>query len=183
MADARLARCPRCSGFTLVAERQGIRLAVDVAAVDAVGYGTAVAGGVGLWWVENRPGRGSRVVGGYVAARRPSWAPGGSQNAVQGFGRLHAEHSCGASARDMIVVEVVSPKASAPATPGAPKAGSRPNAAPAGASPGREFPSRAGRVSPRPFKCSVCNRGISDKQEYSAIECGTYAWACHEECE
>src|SRR5690606_26798926 len=144
--EAKLAQCPRCHQHTLVAERMGVRVAIDVAPADALGFGVAVAGGVGLWWAQNEPGQPSRVLSRYAGGNsptQPSWAPGGAQS---GSEKLHAEHSCGAPARDQVILSVSSPKSSAPATPGAPKAGSHPGTAPAGATPGPGHPSPAGHA-------------------------------------
>jgi hypothetical protein len=181
--EAKLARCPRCHQPTLVAERQGYRIAIDILPADALGFGVAVAGGIDLYWAQNEPGQPSRVLGPRSAATNPSWAPGGSQTGSQ---RLHAEHSCGASARDQVILNVSGPKSSAPATPGAPKAGSRPRTALAGATAGLGHPYPAGPVtshlSSRPARCSTCNRVVKPGEVASEIRWGAYVWANHEEC-
>lgn len=191
-AEAKLARCPRCHQHTLVAERQGVRIAIDIVPVDALGFGVAVAGGIDLYWAQNEPGQPSRVLGRRSAAENPSWAPGGSQTGSQ---RLHAEHSCGASARDQVILNVSSPKGSAPVTPGAPGAGNLLQRALAVATGAPERPSRAPSVTPhlfdhgapshlqsRPARCSTCNRLVDTGQPHSMIRWGSYAWANHEEC-
>lgn len=182
MAEAKLGRCPRCKAYCLVAERQGIRVAVDIAPADALGFGVAVANGVDLYWVENRPGRGSSVLGRRSAAQNPSWGVGGSQTGSQ---RLHAEHSCGAPARDIVIVNVQRPL-SAPATPGSPRGGPHQPDARAGAAGGPASPSRAPSATHRrskPFRCAICDRVIKETEVYSAIECGVeFTWAAHEDC-
>lgn len=181
MAEAKLGRCPRCKAHGLVDDADGIRLAVDIAPVDALGYGVAVASGVRLWWVENTPGRPSRVLGPLSAARNPSWGPGGCQTSVQ---KLHAEHSCGASARDWVIVNVQRPP-SAPVTPGSPRGGPHQPDAPAGATRAPERPSPAPPATRRPsepLRCDICDQLIKRGAVYSAIECGQLVWAIHEDC-
>ena len=158
-AEAKLAQCPRCKAPTLVAERQGYRIAIDIAPVDALGFGVAVAGGIELYWAQNEPGQPSRVLGRRSAAENPSWGPGGSQTGSQ---RLHAEHSCGASARDQVILNVQRPL-SAPVTPGSPRGGLLPPDAPAGATAAPQRPSRATSVirpPSRPTRCGICDKMI-----------------------
>lgn len=190
--DARLAQCPRCKTYTLVDERHGVRLAVDIAPVDAVAYGNAIAVGVELYWVQKRQNGGMGALSRYSGTPRPSWGPGGLQEGIQ---RLHAEHSCGAPARDMVILNVTPPKNSAPATPGAPKDGSRPKPAPAGATPGQGRPSPAGyatghlsddlggfRPPTRPTRCGICDQMITPGQAWWGFEHSTTVYAEHEEC-
>lgn len=184
---AKLARCPRCQGHTLVDERAGIRIAVDVAPADAAGFGLAVASGRHLYWVENTAGRGSSVRSRYSGAPGPSWGGFGSQAGTQGFGRLHAEHSCGAPARDQVILNVQSPKDSAPATPGAAGAGNRPRAVLVAEARGLDIRSPATTATPRPSevlgRCGVCNQRVQPGQPYWAITWGS-EWidGQHEEC-
>lgn len=181
MGEAKLGRCPRCKAYALVAERQGLRVAVDIVPVDALGFGVAVASGVELYWAQNEPGQPARVLGRRSAAENPSWGLGGSQTGSQ---RLHAEHSCGAPARDIVIVPVSRPQ-SAPVTPGSPRGGPRQPDAPAGATRAPERPSRvrpATHLRSRPVRCSICDHVIMEGEPYSGIASGSYAWAAHEEC-
>lgn len=186
MADTRLGRCPRCKAYALVAERQGIRVAVDIAPVDAGGFGQAVGLGIGLLWVTSSPGRPSRLSGAYggpSASAQPSWAAGGAQSASDS--RLHAEHSCGAPARDIVIMNVSRPKGSAPVTPGAPGAGSRHHAVPGSSAPAPTLPSRvvtATRPRSKALRCDNCNKLIDRTQPHYAIEYDTMRWGNHEEC-
>ncbi len=184
MPEAKLGRCPRCKGYSLVAEQQGVRVAVDIAPADALGYGNAVASRVHLYWVENEPGRPARVVSRYGGAPRPSWGPGGSQTGTQ---RLHTEHSCGAPARDQVIVKVDGPKDSAPATPGDPGAGSRHLAALAFGASAPATPSPAPSVTRLPSdhatRCHDCRKLIDQKTEsFTGIFYERWIWAVHEEC-
>jgi phage FluMu protein Com len=184
VADAKLARCPRCKAYGLVAEHQGLRTAVDIAPVDAVRFGQAVVQAVGLWWVENEPGRPARLLGGYSAARRPSWGAGGAQTGSQ---RLHAEHSCGAHARDMVIVPVSTPKDSAPATPGALKAGNLLLDAPVATASAPARPSPATYATSHPsdhaVRCYDCRKLIDQAREsFTGIFHERWVWAVHEEC-
>lgn len=180
-----LAQCPRCQAFTLVGNAMGITVAVDVAPLLAQGYANAVVSGVGLWWVENGPDRRPGRLKPPGAAPRPSWGPNGSQTGTQ---RLHAEHSCGALAKDMRIVQPQGAQQgppSAPVTPGGPRGGLRPPDAPAGATRAPERPSRARPAThhpSRPFRCTVCDRLLVHPESFVAIECGEYRWAAHEEC-
>lgn len=192
---ARLGRCPRCKGYVLVDDADGIRLAVDVAPVDAVGYGVAVVNGVRLWWAETTPGRPSRVLGPLSGSRNPSWGPGGAQTSIQ---KLHAEHSCGAPHRDIAIINVQSDtgKGSAPATPGAAGAGSHHRAAPVAASPPTGSSSAAARpASPSPAatatphlsevlgRCGICGVKVRKGQKYWSITWGNdWVDGGHEEC-
>lgn len=195
-SPAKLGRCPRCKAYALVDNAQGVTLAVDIAPVDALGYGVAVASGHRLWWVETGQKRPSRVVGPLSGSRAPSWGPGGAQTSIQ---KLHQEHGCGAPHRDIVIVPVSSPKGSAPATPGAPGAGNHHRDAPGGHSRSTGSSSGAGSTaSPSPatsvtrprseprqraFRCDVCNRLVDRKtEEYLAIDHDTYAWGYHLEC-
>jgi phage FluMu protein Com len=186
MADLKLGRCPRCKAYALVADASGIRYAVDVAPVDAVGLGKAVGFGVGLWWVASKPGRPSRLTGGYGgpgSPKQPSWAAGGAQ--APSDSRLHAEHSCGAPARDIVIMNVTRPKGSAPVTPGAPGAGSRHHAAHGSSAPGPTPPSPAAtatRPRSKALRCDNCNQLIDRTQPHYAIEYDTMRWGNHEEC-
>jgi hypothetical protein len=180
-----LAQCPRCASYTLVGTATGITVAVDIAPLLAQGLANAVVHRVGLWWVEEGPdGRPGRLKP-PGAAPRPSWGPNGSQTGTQ---RLHAEHSCGALAKDMRIVQPPGAQQgppSAPVTPGSPRGGHRPPDAPAGATGGRERPSRAQpatHLRSRPVRCATCDRIIAEGEPYTGIQCGTYAWANHEEC-
>jgi hypothetical protein len=179
--EAKLARCPRCKQHGLVAERQGIRVAVDIVPVDALGFGVAVASGVDLYWAQNEPGQPARILGRRSAAENPSWGPGGSQTGSQ---LLHAEHSCGAPARDMVIVPVSRPL-SAPVTPGSPRGGPRQPDAPAGATRAPERPSRAPRVirpPSRPTRCGICDKMIVAGQSWWGFEHATTVYAEHEDC-
>lgn len=181
---AKLAQCPRCQAYTLVAERYGVAVAVDVAPTDALGFGVAVASGVELYWAQNEPGQPARVLGRRSAAENPSWGPGGSQTGTQ---RLHAEHSCGASARDMIIVQVAAPKGSAPATPGAAAAGSHQRAAPVAGAPAPGGPSPATsathrRSEPR-GRCGICGKPVHPGVlSWSITHGGDWIYGEHEEC-
>jgi hypothetical protein len=180
-AEAKLARCPRCHQPTLVAERQGYRIAIDILPADALGFGVAVAGGIDLYWAQNEPGQPARVLGRRSAAENPSWGPGGLQTGSQ---RLHAEHSCGASARDQVILTPSRPL-SAPVTPGSPRGGLHRPDAPAGATAGQERPSRAPRATrlpSRPTRCGICNRMITEGQSWWGFEHETTVYAEHEEC-
>jgi hypothetical protein len=178
MGEAKLGRCPRCKGYALVAERQGLRVAVDIAPVDALGFGVAVAGGVELYWAQNEPGRPARVLGRRSARENPSWGVNGSQTGSQ---RLHAEHSCGAPARDIVLVPVSRPQQPS-ATSGRSEAGSRPLAAPAGGTRALGRPSPVRHATRRPSRCSVCDRMIKPGELYVAIDHPQCHWAVHEEC-
>jgi len=180
-AEAKLARCPRCHQPTLVAERQGYRIAIDILPADALGFGVAVAGGIDLYWAQNEPGQPARVLGRRSAAENPSWGPGGLQTGSQ---RLHAEHSCGASARDQVILTPSRPL-SAPVTPGKHRGGLHRPDAPAGATAAPQRPSRAQpatHLRSRPVRCSTCNRVIREGEPYTGIQYELYAWANHEEC-
>jgi hypothetical protein len=184
VSDAKLARCPRCKAYALVAERQGLRVAVDIAPADALGFGHAVANGIDLYWAENVPGRPAKLLGRRSATQRPSWGQNGAQSGSQ---RLHAEHSCGAPARDMVILNVSAPKDQAPATPGAPGAGNLLHDALAAVARDRDSRSPAPSATPRrsrPPVCTICDRVIAVGELYYAVECppGVYAWALHEEC-
>jgi hypothetical protein len=186
VTDARLARCPRCKAYALVAERQGLRVALDIAPADAIAFGVAVGhdGPESLYWVENRPGRPSSVRARYSGAPRPSWGPGGAQTGTQ---RLHVEHSCGAPARDMVIVPVSSPKGSAPATPGAAGAGSHHRAAPVSGAQDRATPSPAPSATRHPsdfaVRCHDCRKLIDQAdQSFTGIFHERWQWAVHEEC-
>ena len=183
MAEAKLGRCPRCKAYALVDDADGVRLAIDIAPVDALGFGVAVASGVRLWWAENTPGRPSRVLGPLSGSRQPSWGPGGAQRSVQ---KLHAEHSCGASARDMVLVSVQRPP-SAPVPPGSHRGGPRQPDAPAGATAGPERPPHAQPVtrprSERAIRCDTCNRLIDRALPHTAVDHDTFSWGVHLECE
>lgn len=182
MGEAKLGRCPRCKGYALVAERQGYRVAVDIAPADAAAFGLAVASGVELYWAQNEPGQPARVLGRRSAAENPSWGPNGAQTGSQ---RLHAEHSCGAPARDIVIVPVTRPQQPS-ATSGRSEAGSRPLAAPAGGTQG------LGPLSPvqpatrrrsKAVRCHDCNRLIDQRKPFTGIEYeGNWVWAVHEEC-
>lgn len=147
-AEPKLAQCPRCQNYTLVATREAFTVAVDVAPLDRQGFANAVVSGVGLWAVVKGPGGASRMRTHPPGTPGLSFDPGGRQNGTQGF--VHAEHSCGASARDQRIVPKVTrqgpPQASA--TSGGHKGGSRPLAARAGASRDQERPSPAAPASP-----------------------------------
>lgn len=184
MPDAKLARCPRCKAYALVAEAQGVRIAVDIAPVDALGYGHAVANGVGLWRCENAPGRPARILGPRLAGANPSWGVGGSQTGSQ---RLHAEHSCGAPARDMVILNVSAPKDQAPATPGAPGAGNLLHDALAAVAQDRASRSPAPSATPRRSEilgpCGICGRRIKEGEPHWSITHG-HLWVdgTHEDC-
>lgn len=185
MADAKLARCPRCKAYVLVAERSGIRIAVDITPADAIAYGIAIAQGpIDFYWVESTPGRPSRVLGRYSGTPRPSWGPGGSQTGTQ---RLHAEHSCGAPARDMVILDVQRPKDQAPATPGAPGAGNLLHDALAAVARDRDSRSPAPSATHRPSevlgRCGICDRRIQPGESYWSITHGRdWIAGTHEEC-
>jgi hypothetical protein len=185
MAEAKLGRCPRCKAYGLVADVQGVRIALDIAPVDAAGFGLAVASAAPLallYWVKNEPGRPLRLLGGYFGSPRPSWGPGGSQTGTQ---RLHAEHSCGAPARDMVIVPVQRPL-SAPVPPGSRRGGPHPPDVPAGATQAQEPRSRATSATPRrsrALRCQTCRKLIDRTQPHFAIEHETLACGWHEECE
>lgn len=184
---AKLGRCPRCKQHALVADISGLRLAVDIAPALPVAFGNALAGGVGLWWVQNEPGRGSRVLRPYSAGQEIPWGSGGLQEGAQ---RLHTEHSCGAPARDMVILSVTGPKGSAPATPGAKVAGSRPAPALAGATPSGTLADRSPAPSTshhrfKPPRCGICEKVItSSPGTYWGFEHppGVWVYAEHEEC-
>lgn len=187
MAELKLGRCPRCKAYALVADLHGIRHAIDVAPANALRFGQAVGLGVGLWWVVAAPGGARKLSGAYSgpqSRKQPSWAPGGAQS---GSDALHTEHSCGALARDVVLVSVQRPP-SAPATPGSPRGGHRPPDAPAGAprapqprSPAPPATRRPSRL--RALRCDTCRRLIDREAEaYTAIETDTYRWGVHEEC-
>lgn len=186
MADLRHARCPRCKAIVLVADALGLRYAVDIAPVDAGGFGRAIASGVGLLWVVPGLSGGRKLSGGYGgpgSPKQPSWAPGGAQG---GSDALHTEHSCGAPARDMVLLSVQRPP-SAPATPGSHRGGPRQPDAP-GAAHGAPEPRSPARPAtrrpserPRAIRCSTCNRLIDRAAEpYVSIEHDTYRWANHD---
>lgn len=184
MADLRHARCPRCKAIVLVADARGLRYAVDIAPADAIAFGRAIGQGIDLLWVVASPGGGVKLSGGYGGPRspkQPSWAPGGAQG---GSDKLHAEHSCGAPARDMVLLSVQRPP-SAPATPGSHRGGPRQPDAPgaAHAAPEPRSPARPAtrRPSERAIRCSTCNRLIDRRTEpYVGIEYETYRWANHD---
>lgn len=184
MANARLAQCVRCKAISLVDNADGIALAVDVAPVDALGFGVAVASGCRLWWVENEPGRPARVVGALRSGRNPSWGPGGSQTSIQ---KLHVEHGCGAPHTDHRILPVNAPKDSAPATPGAAGAGNRRPAAPGARAqaPGSRSPATPAtprRSEPR-GRCGICNRPIHPGVEWWGFTYGNeFVYGEHVEC-
>lgn len=184
----KLGQCPRCKGYGLIADVQGLRVALDVAPLDALGFGLAVANRVGLWRVEKRqdgtPGR----LRAYSATSPPSWVLGGAQAAVQGLGLVHAEHSCGAPARDMVILNVTGPKDSAPATPGAAGAGNLLRDALAAVAQDRATRSPAPSATPRPSSevlgnCGICGRRIRPGEKYWSVTHG-HIWidGTHEEC-
>lgn len=183
MSETRLGRCPRCKAYTLVAERSGIRVAVDIPPADALAFGIAVASGIDLYWVKKPPGRPSSVLGRYSGTPRPSWGPGGAQEGVQ---RLHAEHSCGAPARDMAIINVQRPR-SALVTPGSHRGGPHPPDAPASASQAPRRPPPATPATRPPSEilgpCSICGARIIPGQPYWSITHG-HLWVdgAHEEC-
>lgn len=179
-----LARCPRCKGYSLVDTRQGIRVAVDIAPADPVAYGNAVVHRLNLYWVKNDPGRPPALVSRHSGTPGPSWGLSGAQEGVQ---RLHVEHSCGAPARDQVIIKPQSPKGSAPATPGAAGAGNLPRAAPVAGASAPASPSPAPSVTRPPsdfaVRCHDCRRLIDQKsQEFVGIFYERWVWAVHEEC-
>ena len=179
--EAKLARCPRCHQHTLVAERQGYRIAIDIVPADALGFGVAVAGGIDLYWAQNEPGQPSRILGRRSAAENPSWGPNGAQTGSQ---RLHAEHSCGAPARDQVILTPSRPL-SAPVTPGKHRGGLHRPDAPAGATAAPERPSHAQpatHLRSRPGRCSTCNRVVREDELRCEIRWGAYVWVNHAEC-
>lgn len=185
MAEAKLGKCPRCGNFALVDKAQGVALAVDLLPVDALGFGSAVAGGIRLWWVETGQKRPSRVVGPLRGDRNPSWGPGGAQASIQ---KLHQEHACGAAHRDIAIVQVEAPKGSAPATPGAAEAGNHRRAARVAGARARGGPSPATTATPRRSdprgRCGVCNRPIHPGVEaWSITHGGEFVYGEHVDCE
>lgn len=186
MKTPRLAQCPRCHGFVLLADDAGLAVAVDVGALSKQGWVNAVVGGVGLWWVtpaaDGTPGRLRPLVG------RPgiSWSLEGAQTGSQ---RLHQEHSCGALHQDMRVIprkgaDTGPPRASA--TSGGVPAGNRPLAALAGAAaPSSPAATASPLRSETPVlgRCGICGRKVRFDEEYWAITHGA-EWIAgeHEEC-
>lgn len=184
MAEARLARCPRCKAYTLLSKDAGLLVAVDIAPAGAPAFGVAVARGVWLYWVKNEPGRPVERLDSYSGHRQPTWGAGGAQT---GTTRLHVEHSCGAPARDQVIVNVTSPKGSAPATPGNPEAGSLRPAAHGASAGAKATPSPAPSATLPPSeilgRCGICGRQIRPGEIYWSITHG-HLWIDgeHEDC-
>lgn len=203
-ATPRLAQCPRCSHFVLLAHTAGLAVAVDVAAVDKQRWVNAVVGGIGLWWAEAAPGGGYKRLTPLRTSQRPSWTVHGTQEGVQ---RLHAEHSCGALAQDMVPVPTkgadTGPHQASATSGGAPD-GSRRPAAPAGARARSSLARYASHLHsdaripgvttlpdigeykparpPRPVSCKICRKVIDQKKPFFGIHYDAWIWAAHEEC-
>lgn len=179
-----VAQCPRDQTIVLVAEIAGLHVAVDSTPLSLQGFADAFVVGVGLWRLTVGSGGASGRLDRPPAGWKPEWGVNGAQTGAQ---RLHAEHSCGAHAKDMRPLGLKSAEKGprrASATSGALPGGSRRSAAPAGATGalGRPSPATsATHLRSRP-SCDICGRIITEPGSFSSIECGRYTWAVHEEC-
>ncbi len=178
MAD--LAQCARCQTFTLLDKTGPVAVAVDLKPLDIQSYRDALMGQIGLLWVEKAADGTSKRLRAHKTGSRPVWDENGAQIGPQ---PLHAEHGCPASSQR--VVKTIDPKGSAPVTPGAPPAGSRPLAAhvyaergPATRSPAASATSRLSSAYP---VCGTCGRNIKAGQIFTGVQHGnSWQWAEHE---
>lgn len=185
MAD--LAQCGRCNGYTILGEYAGMKVVVDVEPATRDTNIAAILGGIGRYRVEKGQKGPSRVVpaplGTPVSFEEPTGAQKGAESLV------HIEHGCPATASKALKLATRPP--SALVTPGGHSGGPHQPDAPAGAA-GRApaaGPSRASSATPRRSEtrrrlvCDVCDQLIIEGLgEYTAIECGRFCWAVHEEC-
>lgn len=180
---AELAQCGRCRAFTLLDKTGPVAVAVDFMPLGAVGYVAALSKGGDLYGVLKRQSGAMAV---RLVARGvviPAW---GSTGLQEGAERLHVEHGCPASVQR--VVKATNPKDSAPVTPGAPKAGSRPLAAhvyaergPATRSPATTATHHLSRAYP---VCGTCQRNIPNGKLFTGVQHGpVWIWAECENCE
>lgn len=184
MVNARLAQCLRCKAYTLLDTSGPVALAVDIAPLDVNAYRDALLGGVGRYRVQKRQNGATKLLAAPLGAPVSFDPASGAQIATDGF--VHGEHEHEAMHQRPVAV-VVPGKASAPATPGAPPAGSRPLAAhvyaargPATRSPATTATHHLSNAYP---VCGTCRRNIKAGEIYVGVQHGPlWIWAEHEEC-
>lgn len=157
-----------------------VHWACAVAPLDQVGYVAALTGRLELYALSKGPGgslRGRGVSPGVVV---PAWSPQGVQDGVE---RLHVGHPCPVKDQRPVNVTVGPPKA--PATPGAPADGFRPQAAHVyGASSSKAAEPANHHLSSAYPVCGTCRRNIKHGELFTGIQHGAvWKMAEHEKCD